>query len=77
MQMPYMLLCCFVENDHVINVTPRKEQTKEDLVHHYLKLNRHIFEAKWKKLPLVRLIFPIIINSPKCGFHSISRNASW
>ena len=46
LQMPYMLLWCLAKNDHIINVTPSREQAKEDLVHHYLKLSRCILEAK-------------------------------
>ena len=53
LKMLYMLMWCFVKNNHVINVTPSKRHAKEDLVHHSLKLNRRILEAKWKKLPMV------------------------
>ena len=73
LQMLYMLLWCFVENDHVINVTLNKGQAREDLVHCSLKLSRRILKAKWKKLPMVQLIISFMINSPKCGFSSISR----
>ena len=70
--MPYMLIWCFAENDHIINVTPSKGHTRENLVHHSLKLNNCILEAKWKTFSMIQLILPILINSPECGFHSIS-----
>jgi hypothetical protein len=73
LKMPHMLLWYFIEDNHVINVTPSKGQAREDLIHHSLKLGMCIFEAKWKKLPMVQLIFPIMINSSKCGLRSISR----
>ena len=64
---------CLAQNDHVINVTPSKGPTRENLVQHSLKLSKCILEAKWKKLPMVKLILSIMINSLKCGFHLISR----
>ena len=71
--MPHMLMWCFAEDDHVINVILNKGQAREDLVHHALKLNMCILETKWKKFLMVKLILPILINFPKCGFHPISR----
>ena len=48
-----MLLWRFAEN--VINITPNKRQFLEDLVHHSLKLNWRILDAKWKKWPMGQL----------------------
>lgn len=48
LQMPYMILWCFVEDDYVVNVTPSSRQAKGDLVHHSLTLSTRILEAKWK-----------------------------
>ena len=69
--MPHMLMWCHAKDDHIINVALSKGQAKEDLVHHSVKLSMCIFHAKWKKLLMVQLILPILINSPEYSFHLI------
>jgi hypothetical protein len=72
LKMPHMLLWYFAKEYYIIIVAPSKGHTREDLIPHSLNLSMRILEAKWKKLPMVKLILPIMINSPKCGLHSIS-----
>ncbi len=72
LQMVHMISCSQAKNNDVITIAFGKTKTCQNSIHDPLKFYKGIFQTKWQKLPLVQIVLPMGVNSPKCFFDFIT-----